>query len=256
MLAGVGASVWREARLVLDALADLVTRGGCAGCPTPEAPLCADCRAPLLAAAAPAVPTPAPPGLPRPWAVAAYAGPVRAALLAHKERDRRTLARPLGTALGVALVAAAAEGADTPASGCVAVPVPSSAAARRARGGDPLLRLAHRAAAEARRQGLSVRLIPLLRLHRAVADMAGLDAPSRAANLAGALVVPAAHHRLVRDQSVILLDDVVTTGATLAEAARAVRAAGGRVPAAAVIAATRRRGTFRRVDVSPPGFLD
>ncbi len=202
------------------------------------------------------MPTPAPPGLPRPWAVAAYDGVVRAALLAHKERGRRSLAGPLGTALGAALVAAAGEASARPAGDLVAVPVPSSAAARRARGGDPLLRLARRATALARGRGQPVRLLPVLHQSRAVADAAGLDASSRAANLAGALAVPTGHAVLVRDATVILLDDVVTTGATLAEAARAVRAAGGRVPAAAVIAATRRRGSFRRVDVSPPGFLD
>jgi predicted amidophosphoribosyltransferase len=73
---------------------------------------------------------------------------------------------------------------------------------------------------------------------RRVADQAGLTATARAANLSGAL-----HTRLdMRGHRVIVVDDVITTGATLAEAVRALRAAGAEVPACAVIAATERHG--------------
>ncbi|HET8970833.1 MAG TPA: phosphoribosyltransferase family protein, partial [Candidatus Nanopelagicales bacterium] len=69
------------------------------------------------------------------------------------------------------------------------------------------------------------------------ADQTGLDAAGRAANLRAAMRwsgrVPAG--------PVVLVDDIVTTGATLAEAARAVRVAGGTVLGAAVVAATARR---------------
>jgi predicted amidophosphoribosyltransferase len=71
---------------------------------------------------------------------------------------------------------------------------------------------------------------------RHVADQAGLTATARAANLSGAL-----HSRLdLRGHRVVLVDDVITTGATLTEAARALRAAGAEVQACAVIAATER----------------
>lgn len=76
-----------------------------------------------------------------------------------------------------------------------------------------------------------------LQHRRRVADQAGLGAADRAANLSGAL-----RSRLdLRGLHLIVVDDVMTTGATLAEAARALRAAGAHVPAAAVIAATPRR---------------
>ena len=59
----------------------------------------------------------------------------------------------------------------------------------------------------------------------------------RAANLAGALQARGPLHGL----PVVLVDDVVTTGATLTEASRALGAAGARVCGAAVVAATQRR---------------
>jgi predicted amidophosphoribosyltransferase len=78
--------------------------------------------------------------------------------------------------------------------------------------------------------------VQALQHRRRVADQAGLTATARSANLTGAL-----RARLdLRGVRVIVVDDVVTTGATLTEAARALRAAGAEVPAAAVIAATER----------------
>ncbi|MFE4716191.1 ComF family protein [Streptomyces sp. NPDC056728] len=65
-----------------------------------------------------------------------------------------------------------------------------------------------------------------LRQRRAVADQAGLDSRRRLANLAGALEVPAGARALLASGGrIVLVDDVMTTGASLAEAARAMRAA-------------------------------
>ncbi len=69
-------------------------------------------------------------------------------------------------------------------------------------------------------------MAPVLRQGRAVADQAGLSAPQRLANLAGALGVAGGGARLLEGGSVVLVDDLMTTGASLVEAARAVAAGG------------------------------
>ncbi|WP_439900805.1 ComF family protein [Streptomyces somaliensis] len=86
--------------------------------------------------------------------------------------------------------------------------------------------MASAAAGELRRTGVAARVAPVLRQGRAVADQAGLDARERRENLAGALEVVPGGIRLLRGVRVVLVDDVMTTGASLAEAARALYEAG------------------------------
>ncbi|MFB4313305.1 ComF family protein [Actinomadura sp. 21ATH] len=96
--------------------------------------------------------------------------------------------------------------------------------------------MAEAAAGRLRAAGAAVSVLQALRQRRRVLDQAGLPVGRRAANLAGALeVLPSA---AVAGRTVVLVDDVITTGATLAEAARALRAADARVAAAATVAAT------------------
>lgn len=235
-----------NAGVVLRDLTDLIWPLQCPGCGQAGAtggPACPECLAVLTATPLPTAPRPPPPGLPPLWAVTAYDGVARALLLAHKEQGARRLARPLGRALGAALGAAiAAGGADGTAGECAVVPVPSSRAARRARGDDPTRRLARIAVATLRQRGVRARLVPALHQRRAVADQAGLTAVGRAANLDGALgVAAAARPVLSRAGLLVVADDVVTTGATLAEATRAL-AGSGTVVGAGIIAATQRRG--------------
>lgn len=231
----------------LRGLVDLVLPVRCAGCDAGGTALCPDCTAPLLAAAHPHLPDPAPSGLPHVWSVAAYAGPVRAALVAHKEHGRSALGDPLGEALARSVLAVA--GPVRPGRQLALVPAPSRPAAVRERGQDPTLRLARRAAARLRARGVPLTLLPVLRVRPGLRDQAGLSAPERAANLGGAHRVPARFVPLVAGRDVVLVDDVVTTGVTLAEAARALRAAGAVVLGAATVAATQRRA--RGSDLRP-----
>ncbi|RKN39841.1 ComF family protein [Streptomyces hoynatensis] len=221
---------WRE-------LSSLVLPTECAGCGGAREVLCEPCRALLRAGPARRVrPVPEPAGLPPVYAAVRYADQGRAVLLAHKERGALMLAGPLGRALALSVRAACVQGPQAAAPGRVLglVPVPSARAAVARRGHDPVRRIALAAAGWLRREGLAVRVRPVLRQRRPVADQAGLGARQRAVNLAGALAVrPGA---LAAGEPVVLVDDLVTTGASLAEAARALREAGGLPLGAAVVA--------------------
>jgi predicted amidophosphoribosyltransferase len=220
---------WRD-------LTDLVLPGECGGCGTPRTVLCARCRAVLDGAAVRRVrPVPEPPGLPLVHAATAYADEVRATLLAHKERGALALAGPLGAALAHAVRAGLREACRSGAGAAVRdgrapvllVPVPSGRRAVRARGHDPARRIALAAAADLRRGGVPARVLGVLRHRRSVADQSGLNSRQRMDNLAGALTVASGGAGLLTAGPVVLVDDVMTTGASLSEAARALREAGG-----------------------------
>jgi predicted amidophosphoribosyltransferase len=219
-------------RALAAALLDLVLPGSCGGCGTPGPGWCAACEALLGPPLRPAVP-----GAPPVLAVGRYAGPLRSAVLEYKERGRRDLAGPLSSLLAGAL--AVADGPAGPPGRCGGpaspqrwlVPVPSRPAAARARGGDHVLRLCRGWARADPRLGVA----PALRLGRRVRDSVGLDAGERAANLAGRIRVRPADLP-PRGAPVLLVDDVVTTGATL-RGCRAALAAHGRSVAGAVVLA-------------------
>jgi predicted amidophosphoribosyltransferase len=226
------------------ALADVVLPRTCAGCGLPGPMLCRRCAA-LLAMPHLATPRRFPEGFPPTVAAGVYAGPVRPAVLAFKERGRAELARPLGAALALA-VAAVVTGLPGSAPGPVRlVPVPSSAAALRTRGRDHVRELTARAVAELRSAGVAAEEARLLRRRGRLRDSADLSAAQRRANLTGTFVAG----RRSAGGLLVLVDDVVSSGATLTEAAatlaamRAVGVAPGDPPVlAAVVAATPRTG--------------
>ncbi|MEV7275818.1 ComF family protein [Streptomyces sp. NPDC093111] len=215
---------WRE-------IAGLVLPVACGGCGRPRTALCPRCGTGLTGAGPRRVrPWPEPPGLPVVHAAAPYEGAVRALLLAHKERGALPLAGALGAALAGAVEAAAGPSEAFGGGPLLLVPVPSSRRSVRARGHDPTRRIALAAAARLRRTGRAARVLPVLRQGRAVADQTGLGARGRFANLAGALEVAPAGVRLLDEAArkaarCVLVDDLMTTGASLAEAARALSAA-------------------------------
>ncbi len=173
------------------------------------------------------------PEFPRCAAAGDYAGALRGAILAYKERRHRVWGRVLGRLLADAVAEVA--GGTGPVR---LVPVPSSGAAVRARGIDHVRTLAGHAADQLRRSGRVAEVCPVLAVARRTGDSVGLSAAERSANVAGAF---RAAGRPAGSATLVLVDDVVTTGATLGEAARTLAGAG--LPAAAaVVAATPRRG--------------
>jgi predicted amidophosphoribosyltransferase len=226
-----------DGRALLDGSLDLFLGSRCAGCSAPGRAFCARCRALLPSSAATAWPSPTPDGLALPVATGEYAGMLRALVLAHKEHGRFALAEPLGVLLATAVEEVRRARAVGPV--LVLVPVPSVPSVVRARGHDPLLRTVRAAAAVLRRRGVRTSVVPVLRVSGRPEDQAGLDATERAQNLAGRFVVRSGAAPALR--TVVLVDDVITTGATAREAQRALEAAGTEVTGIAVVAATRRR---------------
>lgn len=149
-----------------------------------------------------------------------YDGPVRHLLLAYKNGGRTDLGRALAPALRAAVEVAAGGG-----TGLLVVPMPATARSRARRGYEPVRRLLHTA---------RLPVAPALRIVAHREEQAALGRDERLVNLAGTMVARGA----CAGADIVLVDDVVTTGATLAEAARAVRAAGGTVVGAATLADT------------------
>jgi predicted amidophosphoribosyltransferase len=224
----------------LDDWLDLALGGACVCCARPGRLLCQDCRDGLPLEARNVQPDPCPDGLATAFAAAEYADPVRRMILMHKERRAFALARPLGQALVLSVRAGMATAGRT-----VLVPVPSRPVVVRARGHDPMLRISRVAAGTLRAAGADAVVAPLLRQRDVVADQAGLTAEERATNLAGRMAVrPGGLHALARSGvpvTVVVCDDVLTTGSTAREAQRALEAVGLPVAAICCVAATRKR---------------
>lgn len=167
--------------------------------------------------------------------------------MAFKDGERRDLKAVLVPMLSMAVQTALAEDRHLRAvlaSGngpLFVVPVPSSGTAVRRRGDCPLELLARTCLAQMARSEGELIVAPALRLRRRVADQAHLDHRARAANLERAMEVQPRWRDSIRGVTCLLVDDVLTTGATLAEAARALRAGGAAHVAAATVAATQRR---------------
>lgn len=243
-VAGAGIAALRLIRAAASACADVVALGApavCAGCGREGAAVCTSCLQHFQGPARLHRPAPAPEHWAPAHVVAEYAGSTRAVITAWKERGRRDVAEHLARALAVALDdAVSAHAAEGAPGTCAIVPIPASGAARRRRGEDAWARVASAAVGYAA-SSAHLRIVRCLTLTRQPHDQADLTAAERRANLAGALRYDEPSPWPPRGP-VIVVDDIVTSGATLAEAARALRSAGvPRVRCAAIAATSRIR---------------
>ncbi len=229
-------------------LAALVLPVDCAGCGRGDVAVCPACRASLRAG--PLHARPPAPGAPPVLAATRYDGTVRSLLVAWKDRGRLDVGGAVAEALALPLTAGLTVVERRTGEPVLLVPVPSSRPARRRRGADVVAVAARRAAAIAgdrtrsgRRAG-APEVATVLRQRRGVRDQAGLGAAGRAENLLGA--VRLVDEALVAGRVCVAVDDVVTTGATLAAVAEALCAGGAVVPLAVTVAATPRRRTLGR----------
>jgi predicted amidophosphoribosyltransferase len=205
---------------VADALA-LVLPAPCVGCGDAGGPVCGRCREALR----PRVVTTDLDGL-RVYSGLAFEAVAARVIRAVKADARPRLLRPFAPALAAALRALADDlGAD--AASLHVVPVPASARAMRTRGFRVVEVATRRAGVVPERRLVAV---------RRTADQRELGLAERVQNQRGSMAA-----RNVRGLPVVIVDDVLTSGATLREAARALHAGGAVVVGAATIAATPRR---------------
>lgn len=218
-------------RAVTDVALELVFPARCAGCGDRAGPCCPRCGRSLGAprrehpALLPTVPA---------YALARYRGVARELVLAYKERGRRDLTAPLAAQLAEVLEYLPGSHPDTDGTWWL-VPAPSRRAAARARGGSHMQALAAQCSRHLAAAGTAAAVAPALRMRRGTRDTARLPRAQRARNLAGRIeLVP--EGLPPRGAPVVLLDDVLTTGATAAACVGALRDVG--YPVTAVLSLT------------------
>ncbi|AGB21810.1 putative amidophosphoribosyltransferase [Mycobacterium sp. JS623] len=200
---------------------DLVLPLECGGCGAPSTRWCPVCAQDLAVKPdQPHLITPrVDPGVPV-LSLGRYAGPRRDAIVAVKEHGRSDLVAPLAHALEQGIDRLLAWGViDTPLT---VVPAPTRRTSARRRGGDPVTRIAQ--AAIKPQSGLHV--IQALRFRGFVRDSVGLSGADRQRNIAGRV-------KLIKPLkgAVLVVDDIVTTGATASESVRVLHVAGAHVAA-------------------------
>lgn len=227
------------------AAGELLLGARCPGCGCGWWGICPRCRAALTARRPGATsPDPCPVGFPRTVVAGPYDRMVRGLVVAHKEEQAWSLTGCLSEQLAASVALLLAEAGVPATRPVLLIPVPSTRSAVRDRGRDATASLA-RGAARRLRSDRVVSVSRMLRQRGPLQDQAGLGAAARQANLSGGF-------RMVGrpgpdPAALVVVDDVVTTGASLTEAARVLRGAGRFVVGGACVAATvRRRPTALR----------
>ena len=205
---------------------DLVLPLECGGCGVPSTKWCPACARQLaVKPGQPQLISPrVDPGVPV-LSLGRYACARREAIVALKEHGRADLIAPLALALHSGLERLLTWGVI--ATPLTLVPAPTRRSAARRRGGDPVTRMARVATV-----GLDgVDVVQALRLRGLVRDSVGLSGSERERNIAG-------HVKVIKPVAgdVLVVDDIVTTGATASESVRVLHIAGAHVAGVLAIA--------------------
>jgi predicted amidophosphoribosyltransferase len=209
---------------------DLVLPLECGGCGAPSTRWCGACANELsVGPDQPRVVSPRiDPQVPV-FALGRYAGARRQAIIAMKDHGRADLVAPLAYALAIGLHRLLTWGlVETPLT---IVPAPTRRSAARRRGGDPVSRVA--TAAVAGHQDITI--ARALRIKALARDSVGLGSGARERNIAGRVLLRG--QRLPVRHEVLVVDDIVTTGATARESVRVLHTTGMRVAGVLALAA-------------------
>ncbi|CAB4892419.1 unannotated protein [freshwater metagenome] len=224
--------VWSR---LLRQVVDLVVPQACLSCDTPGVLVCADCDSAIRATPGRARVIPAFVGAPLHVQSGVMGSPeLLRVITAFKDGGRSEASSYLGTLLGGTVSAPAHH---------LVVPVPQSPGAYRRRGWFPLRDIARAA---------NLDITESLTLRARHVDQASLSADERWSNVAGSMWVPPRRSTIIAGKSVIVFDDVITTGATMVEAARALYAAGARYVSGVTVAAMARRWPTYIANSQPP----
>lgn len=209
-------------------LADLIYPKSCPGCHTPSPGICESCKSYWNKTSITIMLNKSNISALNNFfvhSVAQYRDEVRSVLLAYKENGEREAGKILTQALLKARL-----GINTDLS-CTFVPIPSNPKSIRRRGRDFMLDLCGQVAIQSGDKVLSI-----LRVNREVIDQSKLNESQRSQNLVGAFDAVSKNIHLSKSSPIILVDDLMTTGATLREAIRALRQRGV-MPIGAITAA-------------------